>query len=191
MAGKAMNGADDTHGGSEAATRRIASLLRIDRQSGVLKAKIIVLLAMMLAAHPGPVLAQSYSHDQEIVSDPLTGAALMGHDPVAYFIENRAEPGDPALQASFAGRAWYFTSAANRLAFLEKPESFMPAFGGHDAAAMAAGVLRAGDPKLFLRLKDRLYFFRDSEARDRMLAQPELIDAATREWPQLRRDLEP
>ena len=138
-----------------------------------------------------PLHAQTFSHSSEIVSDPVTGAALMGFDPVAYFIDQRAIPGDASRQASYSGKAWYFTSAANRMAFLEKPDAFIPAFGGHDPAALAAGVIRAGDPRIFLRQNDRLYFFRDPESRARVEQDPELANAAAREWPLLKRNLDP
>jgi hypothetical protein len=115
---KAMNTGQRS---DRASGKRFACNRRIGRQSGVLKAKITQVLAfsLFLGLTGAPLVAQNFSHSSEIVSDPVTGAALMGFDPVAYFIENRALPGDPALQISFSGKAWYFMSAANRLAFRE------------------------------------------------------------------------
>lgn len=169
---------------------RFALIRSIRRHQGVLKAKIIG-LALLCALPLGPARAQAVATDATIISDPVTGTALMGYDVVAYFIDNKATLGEAAQQVSHGGRAWYFSSQANRLVFEQKPESFLPAFGGYDPAALAAGVVRQGDPLIFLQAKGKLYFFRDKDARDRVASHPELIDAATREWPGLKRDLDP
>lgn len=150
------------------------------------------MLAMLWVCGPlMPAQAQGYALDSGILTDPATGAALMGYDIVSYYIDNRAVPGSPAKQVNHAGRAWYFTSEANREAFLGQPEAFQPAFGGYDAAALAAGVLRGGNPRIFLRHAGKLYFFRDEESRERATRDPEILAAATREWPVLSRDLDP
>ncbi|MCA0407454.1 MAG: hypothetical protein LCH39_15035 [Proteobacteria bacterium] len=162
----------------------------ISRHHGVLKAKIAG-LALLGALGMTPAQAQAVAIDSAIIADPVTGTALMGYDVVSYFIDNKAIPGDVGQQVSHAGRAWYFSSLANRLVFENKPESFVPAFGGYDPAALAAGVIRQGDPRIFLQWQGKLYFFRDKEARDRVLAKPDIIEAAAREWPGLKRDLDP
>lgn len=169
---------------------RFARFYNIGRHRGVLKAKILALFLLALPG-PAPVQAQAVATDTSFIVDPVTGTALMGYDVVAYFIEDRAVPGDSAHQVSHAGRAWYFSSLANRLAFEANPASFLPVFGGYDPAALAAGVIRRGDPRIFLRINERLYFFRDAEARDRVAANPGVLDAAEREWPGLKRDLDP
>jgi len=180
-----------------AGARRFATLCSISRHHGVLKAKIagLALLwalgANLYALGANPAQAQAVAIDSAIIADPVTGTALMGYDVVSYFIDNKAIPGDVAQQVSHAGRAWYFSSLANRLVFENKPESFVPAFGGYDPAALAAGVIRQGDPRIFLQSQGKLYFFRDKEARDRVLAKPDIIEAAAREWPGLKRDLDP
>lgn len=171
---------------------RFVPAFKIGRHQGVLKAKILAVVALLAAALPFvPQRAQGYALDSGIVTDPATGAALMGYDVVSYYIDNRAVPGNPTRQVSHAGRAWYFASEANREAFLGQPEAFQPAFGGYDAVAIAAGVLRSGNPRVFLRHAGRLYFFRDEEARERAAQDPEILAAARREWPILSRDLDP
>ena len=38
----------------------------------------------------------------------------MGHDAVAYFTDNDAVPGNPAIQAEHLGVTWRFASEANK-----------------------------------------------------------------------------
>lgn len=169
---------------------RIARASSIGRHRGVLKAKIAA-LSLWACLLPAPLAAQAVATDTSFIVDPLTGTALMGYDVVAYYIDDRAVQGDAGHQITHAGRAWYFSSLANRLAFESNPASFLPIFGGYDPAALAAGVIRRGDPRVFLRINERLYFFRDTEARNRVAANPTLLEDAEREWPGLKRDLDP
>jgi len=93
------------------------------------------------------------------------GLALGGHDPVAYRqapddgaddgaegegaedAPRRAVLGDARFAARERGLTYHFASEANRLAFLANPGHFEPAFGGHDALALAGGVVRPGAPE--------------------------------------------
>jgi YHS domain-containing protein len=174
---------------------------RIDRQSGRVAAKLRrrragargVVLALCLAAGlaaPG-ARAQGYTLSNEIISDPTTGAALLGFDPVAYFLRRSAVAGSPAHQVQHAGKVWYFESDANRAAFMRNPESYLPAFGGHDPVAIAAGFAVSGSPEIFAIADDRIYLFRKGEARDAFLREPGIAASAERNWPQVKRDMVP
>lgn len=183
---------------------------RIHRQSGVLKAEYaaITAKALMRAVFTGvrqlaaafllvsltllaPARAQGFRLGEEIVADPNTGAALLGFDPVAYFIEQKAIPGHRTIQASYAGKAWYFVSDANRAEFLSNPANYLPAFGGHDPVAIAAGFVLAGSPEFFAIAGQRVYLFRHPESRDAFLQDPEIGTTAESQWPQVKRHLVP
>ena len=183
---------------------------RIHRQSGVLKAECAAITAKalirafnarlrMLAASlmliglmvSSPASAQGFRMGEEIVADPNTGAALLGFDPVAYFIEQKAVPGRRTIQASYAGKAWYFVSDANKAAFLADPMNYLPAFGGHDAVAIAAGFVLAGSPEFFAITGQRVYLFRHPESRDAFLQDPDIGMTAESQWPQVKRHLAP
>ncbi|MDB5591071.1 YHS domain-containing (seleno)protein [Enterovirga sp.] len=119
-------------------------------------------------------------------SDALSGVALSGFDPVAYVIEGQPVPGLAQHEAVFAGLAWRFSSAANRAAFLRRPEAFLPRAGGYDALAAAAGRLVTPDPFLFAIRQGRLYFFRTAENRRRFLDDEGAAGAAERGWNRVR-----
>ena len=122
---------------------------------------------------------------ERIVSDPATGIAIYGYDPVAYFTEGRPVLGQRDLEVEWGGAAWRFESEANRAAFLSAPEAYVPRYGGYDPLAVAKGVPAAGHPLLFRISGDRLYLFRSPEDRD-AAADVREADAA---WPKLRRQL--
>lgn len=192
---------------------RFAMLARIHRQRGVLKAEFAnprasrcvmtrfisiasFALGTLGALGAGLALipvsrAQGVSLTDEIIADPVTGAALLGFDPVAYFIANRAVRGDPKRQTIFAGRVWYFASSANKNAFEANPGMYLPAFGGYDPVAIAAGIVVAGSPEFFAVENDRLFLFRQRKSRDAFLGNPGIHQAASLQWPQVRREMVP
>ncbi|GLK79770.1 YHS domain-containing (seleno)protein [Methylopila turkensis] len=104
--------------------------------------------------------------DERYVSDPANGIALYGYDPVAYFTDGRAVPGQREHEAEWNGAAWRFASAANMAAFLSAPEVYAPRFGGYDPAAVANGAPAAGHPLIFAVRGEALYLFRSPGERD-------------------------
>lgn len=112
------------------------------------------LLVIALAAS-GPATAR----EKAIVTNVLTGVAISGYDPVAYFTEDAAIQGSPAYAVDWNGTVWYFASAANRDVFSDSPETYAPLFGGHCAMSMARGHLSNGNPQIFRIAGDRLMLF--------------------------------
>lgn len=119
------------------------------------------------------------------------GLALRGFDAVSYFLPEGPQAGSPAHELAWRGRGWRFASAANRAAFARDPEVYAPRLGGHDPVGVLEGRLVDADPLVFARLEGRLYLFRDSDRRDRLIArlagEPDLIARAERLWPTLDR----
>ena len=104
-----------------------------------------------------PLAAEGLRVQEKLVTDPWSGAAIGGFDPVAYFVEQRPIPGSPQHLAIHAGIAWHFNSESNRVAFLESPEAYLPALGGHDPVMVASGVPVPGHPHLFAIVEGRLF----------------------------------
>jgi YHS domain-containing protein len=118
-----------------------------------------------------------------IVIDPLTGFAAAGFDPVAYFAEDAARPGSTRYEAVWQGATWRFANQGNKAAFLDHPEIYAPAFGGHCAVAVARGYMAEGDPTIWEVHADRLYFFHSESNREVFLAGPgQVIAEADAVW---------
>ena len=152
---------------------------------------LLLMLGCTALAPLSPVTAQGIRLNDEIIADPVTGAALLGFDPVAYFIDHRAVPGARDRQITYAGKVWYFASAANRTAFEANPATYLPAFGGHDPVAIAAGFALSGSPEFFAIDGNRVFLFRHAESRDAFLRDPTIGMTAERHWPQVKRDMVP
>lgn len=147
-----------------------------------------IALAAFFSSAPA---AQDLRLTHDVIADPVTGAALLGFDPVAYFIDQRAVPGQKSQQILYAGKVWYFASRANRAAFEANPALYLPEYGGHDPVAIAAGIAVSGSPEFFTVENARIFLFRHAETRDAFLRDPTIAETARRHWPQVKRDLIP
>jgi hypothetical protein len=125
-----------------------------------------------------------------VVTDPRTGFAIDGFDPVAYFTGDGPLQGRGEYELRRAGVVWRFVSEGNRAAFVDHPEVYAPQFGGYDPVAIGRGVSVAGHPMTWAIVGERLYFFYDAKARADFIEAPRrAIEAAQRQWPQLQRTL--
>lgn len=148
---------------------------------------VLPLFGMVSAAF-APVRAQSVV--TAIVTDPLTGIALGGLDPVTYFTEGAPQQGSADFEYVWKGAPWHFVSAANRDIFKGKPEVYSPQFGGHGLTGVSRGYLSDSDPRLFVIYRERLYLFYSAANREAFLLSPDAAarDAAVR-WPELEKTL--
>ena len=125
-----------------------------------------------------------------VVTDPLSGVAIDGYDPVSYFTGADPQQGVPDFEYDWAGVPWYFESAANRDVFSRNPEIYAPQFGGHCLMSLSRGYLSDGKPRLYVIDGLKLYFFYSTANRDAfLLSRAAAIDTATRKWPELSKEL--
>ena len=85
------------------------------------------------------------------------GRALQGHDVVAYFTLGKQVEGDPAISHDWNGATWLFSTEGHKAAFVDDPEAYAPAFGGHCAVAGSMGMQLPGSPKRWRIDDGRLY----------------------------------
>lgn len=136
----------------------MAAMMRQKRKQNLtitrLLAALWLTLGLLLSA---PVSAAALV--TAIVTDPLTGVALEGYDPVSYFTEPEPIQGVADFEYQWGGVPWYFASAANRDVFMRNPEIYAPQFGGHCVTSLARGYLSDGKPRLYVISGMKLYLF--------------------------------
>jgi hypothetical protein len=154
---------------------------------------LIALLATLVSA---AVLATvsatpgSAATSERVVTDRLSGLAIRGFDPVAYFTDGEPKLGLPEYELSQGGVVWQFSNEANRAFFSARPDIYAPQFGGYDPVAVTRGVAFAGNALVWLVLGQRLYLFGDEASRDAFAADPErVLRDARRRWPALQETL--
>jgi YHS domain-containing protein len=86
--------------------------------------------------------------------------AIQGYDPVGYFKQGKALKGKNEIAISFEGVTYYFSSMANKEAFLKNPSGYEPQYGGWCAYAMGStGEKVEIDPQTFKIIDGKLYLF--------------------------------
>jgi YHS domain-containing protein len=111
-----------------------------------MKTLSILFIAFTFSIHSG--LAQSSPGVRKQQFNLEKGVAIQGYDPVAYFTQNKANPGravkgSAANAFTYKNVTYHFASAANLKAFQENPISMSRNTG-------------AGVPTLWVRLARRL-----------------------------------
>lgn len=139
--------------------------------------------AFALVTVLGPMAGPALAAPKAVVVDALTGVALSGYDPVAYFTEGAPRQGSALYDHAWNGAVWYFASAANRDVFARAPEIYAPLFGGHCAMALSRGYLSDGNPNIFAMVGDRLMLFYSVGNREAFLrTSAPAIRAAGTHW---------
>ncbi|MCW5722236.1 MAG: YHS domain-containing protein [Devosia sp.] len=145
---------------------------------------VLLPLSGPLMAMIQPVSAQSVV--SYVVTDPLTGVAIGGMDPVSYFVDPTPQKGLAQYEAFWMGAPWHFASEANLEIFKRAPEIYAPQYGGHGAMSMARGFVSDSDPTIYAVFKQRLFLFYSAANREAFMLAP---DAAARQgeanWPGL------
>jgi hypothetical protein len=134
--------------------------------------------------------AAEASTTERVVVNRFSGLAIDGFDPVAYFVDSKAEIGSEQFEASEAGAVWRFRNEGNRASFIAHPDIYGPQFGGYDPIDVARGVTVAGNPRFWLVSGQRLYLFSRKEARAAFAVDPaRVLRNATSRWPELKQTL--
>ena len=92
-------------------------------------------------------------------ADSITGLAIAGYDPIAYFEFNTAKLGEEDYETVWHGVSWRFVNKGNLDAFKRSPSLYAPRFAGYDAYAVSQGVLSEGRPSVWAIMDGRLHLF--------------------------------
>lgn len=93
---------------------------------------------------------------------------LQGYDAVAYFTQNEAVRGDPAIKLEHLSVTYRFSSEANKAEFQKSPEKYMPQFGGWCSNGINYAIPGGGGgaPNTWRIYRGKLYVFGGQRARD-------------------------
>lgn len=154
--------------------------------------RIAALSLVALSLHLGgqPASAQSYTSPNEgpfrTISDGDDARLMLeGHDAVAYFTQNAAVKGNPAIKALHKGVTYRFATEANLAAFVKSPESYMPQFGGFCANGINYAVPWGGGgaPNSWRIYRGKLYVFGGQKPRDHFEMETEVnLERGHRYW---------
>ena len=148
--------------------------------------QILTLMLAALLMLVGPAAASAQSLVTAIVTDPLTGVAMDGYDPVSYFTEPAPLQGSPENEYYWAGVPWYFASPANRDVFSRNPDIYAPQYGGHCQMSLARGYLSDGNPEIFAIVGVKLYLFYSAANREAfLLSTDNALTLAAAPWAEL------
>jgi hypothetical protein len=142
----------------------------------------LLAVAVLLVAWCGGMVARAATTEL-IVSDPQTGLAIDGFDPVSYFIDGAPEPGRSQYELRFHDVIWRFRNPGNMAVFLQYPGSYEPRFGGYDPIAVGRGAPTPGNPLLWMISGQKLYLFYDPESKSQFRADTKrAISQAEANW---------
>lgn len=133
-------------------------------------------------------LLAGYLHAQDTIYTDKNGRALLGFDPVAYFVSDTAMRGDTGISYEWAGAIWTFASEENRDRFKAAPEKYVPKYGGYCAYGVKWGRKVPTDPHNFAVVAGTLYLNLNREVNERWLRRREHnIKKADRKWPRVKK----
>jgi YHS domain-containing protein len=149
-------------------------------------------LAVTLVAADAGLARVQAGFTERMVSDPMTGLAINGVDPVGYFVDKKVIYGRGEYEYRYAGVIWRFYNEGNMAAFAANPDVYVPRYGGYDPVAVGRDLAVPGNPLFWTELGERIYLFYDEDARARFIANPkEAIEAADSKWPEVVKGLLP
>lgn len=117
--------------------------------------------------------------------DGQANVMLEGYDAVAYFTQNEAVRGNPAISVAHQGVIWRFASEAHKAEFQKAPEKFMPQFGGFCSNGINYVIPWGGGgaPNSWRIYRGKLYVFGGQKARDHFEMETELnLQRAHQSW---------
>jgi len=141
---------------------------------------LVAALVLLLAAAPALALSP-------VNKSLLGGVAIDGYDPVAYFTDGKPVEGSADYSFEWQGATWRFASAEHRDRFAGQPERWAPQYGGYCAWAVGHGHTATIDPEAWSIVNGKLYLNYSRDVQAKWTPEKEKwIDAADRNWPQLR-----
>jgi YHS domain-containing protein len=139
---------------------------------------IAIIFALYKHIYPLPMGIHS-----SVSKSLLSGKAINGYDPVAFFKENKAVKGNKETSYDWNSAKWYFSSQENLDLFKNDPGKYAPQYGGYCAFAVVNGFSAEADPESFEIIDDKLYLCANPEIKDDFKKEgAEAIKKANENW---------
>ncbi len=108
---------------------------------------------------------------------------LRGNDPVAYFTDNQAIKGNPAIKADYDGVTYRFASEEHKAMFLKNPAHYVPQYAGYCASGAPYALKAVIGADTFAIVDDKLYVYGSPRSRQGwMLDYQENIKVGDMYW---------
>jgi YHS domain-containing protein len=135
-----------------------------------LEVLLLALAAMVALAGCGPIVAQNpsgkYSPVNAVAEGNESRVMLKGADVVAYFVDNKFQPGLAQFSSHHEGVGFHFASAKHKALFDRDPKKYLPEFGGYCANGIAYGIPWGGDADTWKMIDGKLYIFGGQASKD-------------------------
>ncbi len=124
-------------------------------------------------------------------TDPATGLAIGGYDPVAYYTSAKERPGIAEYEVAWRGQIWRFANEGNKAAFIAAPNVYAPQFDGYGLVSVSRGLPAVGNPRVWAIHQDQLYFFHNTTLRALWRHDSDqILNEARLQWPKLKRTID-
>jgi hypothetical protein len=162
--------------------KTMTSARRVGKPLGTAAAATLAATLWAVAWGGGfPALATT---TERVVTNPQSGLAIDGFDPVSYFIDAAAMLGRAEFEFRYRDAIWRFRNPGNAAAFMADPTDYEPCFGGYDPIAVGRGAPTPGNPQIWLIADRKLYLFYSTETLDEFRSDPKRqAMQAEAKWP--------
>ncbi len=140
--------------------------------------RLVTALLLLLAL---PVLAVD-----PVNTGRFSNVAIQGYDPVAFFENSDAVPGQKGITHEWNEAVWQFANAKHRDLFAADPEKYAPQYGGYCAYAASKGKIANGDAEAWTIWEGKLYLNYNKKIRANWQDDiPGNVAKADENWPRL------
>jgi len=98
--------------------------------------------------------------------------AILGYDPVGYFLDGKPEPGSDTYTYVWQGAKWKFASQDHLDKFRAEPGKYAPQYGGYCAYGVAKDNLVSIEPDKWTIIGGKLYLNYDADVQQKWLKDP-------------------
>ena len=122
------------------------------------------ILSFVVAILALPVFAQTAS--KTLVNVDVSGVAIQGYDPVAFFTDNKPVKGEQKFLVKHDGAIYFFASKEHKDLFKADPVKYTPEFGGYCAYGVSKNKLVEIDVDAFQIVDGKLLLQYSKGVRD-------------------------